>query len=79
MPIKKVPIAQPTTPPLKEIDILSALDDVQVEEEEEIKEIKTEPKVPVAEAFALGLKIKKSTLNENSYYKYENRILQFQR
>jgi len=33
----------------------------------------------IENAFALGLKIKKNTLNENSYPKYKSRVLRFQK
>ncbi|CAM3360438.1 tyrosine-type recombinase/integrase [Zobellia roscoffensis] len=83
--VKKEVIKETPTPPPApiEIDIFSALDDNPIELKEEVKpetkEVESEHQMSVAEAFSIGLKIKKSTLNVNSYSKYENRILQFQR
>ncbi|SDM65870.1 tyrosine-type recombinase/integrase [Kriegella aquimaris] len=43
------------------------------------EEAEQEEKVSVKEAFEIGLRIKKSILNENSYPKYKSHILKFQR
>ncbi|WP_237332499.1 tyrosine-type recombinase/integrase [Zobellia amurskyensis] len=78
--VKKVVVPKPTAPPPpKEIDIFSALDNEPIEGNDKANETIEEPKISVAEAFELGFKIKKSTLNANSFSKYSNRIIRFQK
>ncbi|MBT9187623.1 site-specific integrase [Zobellia russellii] len=67
-------IQQATTPLSTPAPSLNDDKSLIQEEAEEAQE-----KVSVAEAFELALKIKKSTLNENSYPKYKSRITKFQR
>ncbi|WP_289039593.1 site-specific integrase [uncultured Zobellia sp.] len=55
------------------------MDNEPIEGNDEIIETTEEPKISVAEAFELGFKIKKSTLNANSFSKYSNRIIRFQK
>ncbi|WP_246200062.1 tyrosine-type recombinase/integrase [Maribacter luteus] len=71
-PAKEV-IAPLTSPPTRTTCNSMVNDPVHEEKS------KPEEKVSVEEAFEIGLRIKKNTLNDNSYPKYKSRINRFQR